>query len=209
MIHDICMQLPAKGKYQHQNSYRAATNNGTPCDIPDSVNEVFRYEPETGKLFWRDPFITALSSCGKLFKRPRRNDGEAGSVSLHSTSKLPRCRRVKYLGHDYGVHRIIYFMAYGYCPEVLDHIDGNPLNNRLENLRPAFPVLNSWNQKKFKNNTTGITGVNWDKRRKQWRARITVKGVVHELGFTSSKFEAACLRKSAELEMFGYYLRDV
>ena len=209
MIHDICIQKPAKGKYQHQNSYRASTNNGTPCDIPDSVNEVFRYEPETGKLFWRDPFITAISSCGKLFKRPRRNGGEAGTINHRAKKGGVAKRRVAYSGSSLGVHRIIYYMHYGHCPDVLDHIDGNPLNNRLENLRPAFPVLNSWNQKKFKNNTTGITGVNWDKKRQQWRARITVKGVVHELGFTSSKFEAACLRKSAELKMFGCYLRDV
>jgi hypothetical protein len=182
------------GVYLHSQVYKGSPTNGKPIILTDSVNDDFIYDSSTGILKWS-------------YTRKRNRGMEAGSLShCHKTGKISG-RRVKYNGHEIGVHRIIYQMNHGYCPDVLDHKDGNPLNNRLSNLRPADPTLNSWNQKKFRNNTSGITGVVWHKATNQWRVRLGAKGIVNELGFSDCKFEAACLRKSAELKMFGSFQR--
>lgn len=59
------------------------------------------------------------------------------------------------------VHRIIYHMFYGQIPDgmVIDHIDGNPFNNRIENLRCTTQAINTRNRCISKRNKTGITGV--------------------------------------------------
>lgn len=61
------------------------------------------------------------------------------------------------------VHRIIYEIFNGKIPEglLVDHEDGNPSNNRINNLRVADYILNSRNRKKSTVNTSGATGVHW------------------------------------------------
>lgn len=184
------------GVYKYSYAYKGSSNNGAPNPIDDSIHEDFKYDYETGKLYWK-----------VMTKQRQRNGGEAGYIKYRKGTDKVSSRLITYKGKQTGVHRIIYKMHYGHCPDVLDHIDGNPLNNKIDNLRSADPTLNQWNTKKRINNTSGLTGVVWHKAADQWRARITCKGVVHELGFTDSKFEAACLRKSAELKMFGSFQR--
>ena len=59
---------------------------------------------------------------------------------------------------------------------VVDHIDRDPMNNRLSNLRLVTPQQNSWNVSKSSNNTSGCTGVRWDKQYNRWVAFITIDG---------------------------------
>ena len=55
----------------------------------------------------------------------------------------------------------------------IDHIDGNPLNDALDNLRLALPKENSWNMKTPKSNTSGLKGLSWSKEREMWRGTVT------------------------------------
>ena len=78
----------------------------------------------------------------------------------------------------------------------VDHINGDRLDNRRANLRPASKVLNGLNGDKPRaHGTSGIRGVHWDKRRRYWRAHITVRGQQRELGrfATSEEAEAAVI----------------
>jgi len=76
----------------------------------------------------------------------------------------------------YKNHRLIFMMHYGYLPKLLDHIDGNPTNNRIENLREATVAQNMMNSKMALNNTSGTKGVEWNKRLKKWTVRIQIDG---------------------------------
>lgn len=90
--------------------------------------------------------------------------------------------------------------------EVVDHINGNRLDNRRENLR-CVPVLwNAQNQtRRLRNNTSGVRGVNWDRTRKRWIARAKVEGRRYNLGrFVSlEKAERAVVAFRAE-KMVGH-----
>lgn len=94
---------------------------------------------------------------------------EAGS--LHPTGY----KQIGINGKYYKFHRIVYFMFYGYLPKYIDHIDNNPLNNQIENLREATIGQNKQNSKLQKNNTSGIKGVSWDKKSKKWRVNVSKK----------------------------------
>lgn len=67
--------------------------------------------------------------------KPTSNRVKAGSIAGWVDGK--GYLRVRLLGRSYGVHRIVYEMHYGPIPDgmEIDHIDHNPLNNKIENLR--------------------------------------------------------------------------
>lgn len=73
---------------------------------------------------------------------------------------------------------------------VVDHIDGNRLNNKKENLRIITRGQNSQNIKSNKRSKTGIRGVSYDSRWSKWRARMTVDGKEINLGTYDSVEEA-------------------
>ena len=109
---------------------------------------------------------------GKLFSKKQRGrisvGQKVGSIKPHGYEVVGINKKT------YLSHRIIYMMHYGFMPKYLDHIDGNPSNNRIENLREATLSQNQYNSKIPKNNTSGIKGVNWDKSKNKWRARVIV-----------------------------------
>lgn len=90
----------------------------------------------------------------------------------------------------------------------VDHIDGNPLNNRKDNLRI---VTNKKNQENLKKSKTGKSskyrGVNFNKRAKKWRAFIrNVK--TYFLGYFNTEIEAA-MAYNKKAEEFGYLTRNI
>ena len=93
------------------------------------------------------------------------------------------------------------------CPKdkVVDHVNHDPLDNRKENLRVCTHQENIMNSSLSKNNTSGITGVAWDKQHNKWRSQIKINRKSITLGLFNTKEEAIEARKQAELEYFGEY----
>lgn len=87
----------------------------------------------------------------------------------------------------------------------VDHIDGDGLNNRRENLRLATTNGNSQNRRKQTNNTSGYMGVSWHKVRGKWRAEIRVGGRAKHLGYYECPTEAAKARDKAAFELHGEF----
>lgn len=86
----------------------------------------------------------------------------------------------------------------------VDHINGNTLDNRKENLRPVTHADNCKNRKKSNyKKSSKYKGVNFDKRSNLWRARIALLGKVHELGYFKLEKDAALAYNKAALEIFG------
>jgi hypothetical protein len=112
--------------------------------------EVLRYEESSpSKLVW------SVSRA--------KNVKEGTSAGWKCTQKDGRKHnyQVSYLDKIYCAHRIIWELFNGPIPEgmVIDHINGDPWDNRLENLRMVTPKANNQNTKKRKDNKTGFTGI--------------------------------------------------
>lgn len=89
----------------------------------------------------------------------------------------------------------------------IDHIDGNTLNNRKNNLRICLHIDNMKNQKLNKNNTSGYKGVWLDKNRNVWVAEIHVNNKKIILGYDTDKEKVIKLRQEAEEMYFGEFMR--
>jgi len=89
-----------------------------------------------------------------------------------------------------GVHRVVWMMQHGEMPTLIDHIDGNRQNNRIENLRIADKFGNAQNKKLHKNNTSGIKGVYWHPKANKWRAQIYCYHKKHDLGLFANLEDA-------------------
>ncbi len=89
--------------------------------------------------------------------------------------------------------------------EFIDHINGNSLDNRRENLRIATNAQNLHNRKSNSTNTSGYKGVYWHKPTKKWRAKISVMGKIHYLGQYNTPEEAYAVYCKAATLYFGEF----
>lgn len=90
----------------------------------------------------------------------------------------------------YKTHRLIFVYHYGYFPEQVDHINGNRLDNRIENLRACTSQENRWNSKTPITNNSGVKGVGFYPRFNKWRARCTFNKKYYFLGYFDKKEDA-------------------
>lgn len=84
-----------------------------------------------------------------------------------------------------------------------DHINRNPLDNRKENLRRATSAENARNHSISKNNTSGFSGIEWNKINNNWRVGITVNNQPINLGSFKNKNDAIVTRLTAEMQYYG------
>jgi hypothetical protein len=100
-------------------------------------------------------------------------------------------------------HRIIWKMVHDAEPEQIDHINRDPLDNRLCNLRAATPAQNAWNRRTGR--TNGFRGVT--RRGRRWRARIIVHRREILLGMFDSPLRAYEAYMRAALRYRGEFAR--
>ena len=96
-------------------------------------------------------------------------------------------------------HRIIYAIMHGKMPLEVDHINGNRIDNRIENLRDVSSAENSHNSKMFKSNASGFPGVYWYTQRQKWMAYICIDNRKIHLGYFENFEEAVQARKKAKI----------
>lgn len=105
----------------------------------------------------------------------------------------------------YPLHQLAWIYMYGKLPEgIIDHIDHDTLNNAKDNLRCVSQRDNSRNKKLSKNNTSGVTGVFWDKRKEKWTAHIRVDKKYIHLGNFDYKEDAINKRLEAN-KLYGFH----
>lgn len=88
----------------------------------------------------------------------------------------------------------------------VDHRNGDTLDNRRENLRPATRAQNAWNRGKLSTNRSGHKGVSKDADGRRWIAKIEVNGVRHRKAFKVLE-EAAAWYREAALRLHGEFAR--
>jgi hypothetical protein len=118
-------------------------------------------------------------------------------------------RRVTIDGSAYLVHRLAFLWMTGEWPTGhVDHRDGNKLNNKWSNLRPATWTQNQGNKPVRLDSTSGLKGVAWRPRIQKWVAYIgSNKQRVHLGVFTSKEDAHDAYVKAAQIR-FGEYARS-
>lgn len=172
------------------------------------LKRVLDYNPEAGLFTWKRRDISLFSHCQKPKNvcnmwNTKYADTLAGCV--HTSLKGRQYIHIDIFGKQYKAHRLAYFFMNGELPQnQIDHINGNGLDNRWENLRHVSNLENSKNQKLAKNSSTGVSGVSWHKRLKAWQARISVNCERKHLGYFDSFTQASDARFHAE-KKYGYH----
>lgn len=130
-----------------------------PLPPQELLQRIFRYDAETGVLYWRE----------RADARPQWNGIYAGTVAGNIN---PQNRVIVSLkGYRLlKAHRIIWKMVFGDEPEEIDHVDCDPSNNRINNLRPATRKQNARNVRGRA--ASGYKGVSFHKMSGLWRARL-------------------------------------
>lgn len=154
----------------------------------EELRHILEYDPDSGKIIW---------------KGFRGNGVKPGTEAGYLNEEGYRVIQIR--RKNYKAHRIAWVFTHGQWPKVhLDHIDGNPSNNRISNLRECTVAENQQNRGISKNNTSGFIGVSFHKLTNKWMARIRINGHLRYIGVFDNPEDAseAYLSAKAELHKF-------
>lgn len=139
-----------------------------------------------------------------IWLKPTSRKAKAGNIAGNLNKK---CRAIGIGNKNYSAHRLIFLWHHGFLPEFIDHIDGNPFNNKIENLRQVTHQQNLFNSKKPITNSSGYKNVSWDSSTKKWRVRLTVDGKGKQFGLFSDIEEANLKAIEIRKIYYGEYAR--
>lgn len=154
-------------------------NTPNPLPAQERLRELLDYDPETGVFVWK---------C----KQHGVTRGSVAGVTTNQGYKVICIQYIKYMAH-----RLAFVWMTGDCPDVVDHINRNRLDNSWSNLRPATIALNSRNSGLRSDNTSGFKGVYWRRQNNKWAAKIEINKKTKSLGYFLTKEEAASAYKKA------------
>jgi hypothetical protein len=147
----------------------------------ESIGLLVRYEPESGKFFW-------LVNRGSR----ARVGNEAG------WDRADGYRQIRIENKIYYAHRLAWLSVHDVWPELVDHINRNPADNRIINLRLANKSINAINSYASTKNTSGFKGVSWSKGMKKWRMSHQASGVLSRMYFDDAATAGAAYLKIVE-----------
>lgn len=162
----------------------------------ERLHELFRLDHETGKVYRK---VDSLTGRGK------------GRLNFAAGTELGWLRDNGYMDACVDnvrirLHRIVFAMANGRWPaKGVDHINGNPLDNRPCNLREATHAENMRNKKCHAK--SGLKGAYFNSLRGRWYSRIMVDRKNKSLGYFDTAEEAATAYQRASRELHGDFAR--
>ncbi len=155
----------------------------------EKLVSVLHYDETTGQFLWLIKPSTRVNIGDK-----------AGRVTNTGY------RQIKISKISYYAHRLAWLYVHKVFPPALtDHINGNRLDNRICNLRLCGYRENAWNRKTFASNTSGYTGVSFQRNASKWEAYIGGGDQRRWLGFFPTAFDAHSAYVVAARELFGEF----
>jgi hypothetical protein len=158
----------------------------------ENLFDVIEYRPEFG------------GSC-LVWKKDRRCV-KTGSIAGYQ--RPDKYWDVRVFGKIIRAHRLIWFLNFGEWPKnQIDHIDGNPENNKIENLREATTSQNQCNKRKQFGNKCGVKNVYLHKPLNKWRVRIAINKKTIQCGLYDDLELAELVAIEAREKYHGIYAR--
>lgn len=111
-------------------------------------------------------------------------------------------------GKAYALHRLIFLHCYGYLPKIVDHIDNDRTNNKIENLREVTQQQNCLNRVTHKNSKSGIKNVYFVTRMKKWCVAMTVQSKRKIIGYFEDLELAELVAIEARNKFHGSFARS-
>lgn len=155
------------------------------------LTSILNYSPETGEFHWSTP-------------RPKIKVGQKAGYIKKNKGYI----YIEIEGKSYSAHRLAWFYVNGTWPKhIIDHINGNKSDNRIENLREATNGQNRANSKTTnKHGLKGVRRLPWMKETdKCWQASIKYNKKVIYLGCYHTKEEAHFAYKEAAIRLHGEF----
>jgi hypothetical protein len=147
------------------------------------LKEVLKYYPGSGIFTWR------TTGSGRKRKIAGCKDSYGYII-------------IRIDGKNYKAHRLAWLYVHGYFPEnQIDHIDKNPSNNKINNLREVSNQCNLRNTGNPITNTSGVKGVSWHKSNNKWGAYIKISEKTKYLGCYKNFGDAVMARYQAEKKL--------
>lgn len=159
------------------------------------ISRLICYNPETGVFTYkpRDGDNSFNAKIAGKHAGRRRSDGYV---------------TVKLYGRHYQAARLAWACMKGeWPPGEVDHINGVPSDNRMENLRQATHQQNAMNRRRRSDNTSGYKGVSFNKQAGKWQATICISGRNCYLGLFASAEEAAAAYQAAAPQFHDQFAR--
>lgn len=170
--------------YEHERFAMAA-----PILTQEYIKSILHYDPDTGMFTW-------LARDGSQFTRsgrPARSICSEGYIVIKINDK------------KYKAHRLAFLYMAGYFPpEETDHINRVRNDNRWCNLRAVSRAENLRNKKRYSSNTSGVSGVSWEKASGKWVASIRVNKKLKKLGRFRDIEDAVAAREAAKID-YNYH----
>jgi hypothetical protein len=142
----------------------------------EELKKELHYDPETGVFTW------VRFKAGRRMNRPAGCKRRDGYQMIMIDGKL------------WYAHRLAWLYVYGVEPSKhIDHINRNPSDNRISNLRDVSQIVNMCNAGISTKNKSGFKGVHWNKTHKKWTAQCKFNGKAMHLGLFDNKEEAAAV----------------
>lgn len=170
------------------------------------LRQCFDYDPGTGALTWRSrPREHFPTESGWRSFNAQSPGTQSGSASSRSPGKISYMW-VRANGSRYRAHRIIWAIVHGSDPgeSVIDHIDGNGINNRIGNLRLATHTENIRNSRAHAGK---LKGASFNRRSGKWRALIRLSRKLVYLGEFPTEAAAHAVYCAAAEKHFGEFAR--
>lgn len=116
-------------------------------------------------------------------------------------------KQVYIFNKRYFLHRIIFMLHHGHISDQIDHIDGNPSNNKIENLRAVTNSQNQLNKKISSKNKTGYKGVSVHTQTGRYFVRLKINGVEKSFGLYEDLELAGLVAQMAREKYHGEFAR--
>lgn len=165
----------------------------------DYARNRLSYNPETGEIHWKHRSASDFKTTRSANAWNTKHAGKPAFCTIHKpkASYSALVGRLNYF--MVAASHMAWLLHYGKWPRSeLDHINGNPFDNRISNLRDVTRQENNMNQSRSRANTSGQTGVYYHRKNKKWCAYINVFGKMKHLGSFESFEEAVKTRLEAD-----------